>query len=832
MDANARALARPRPGRRLRRGRQGAVAAHRPHMTIHLARHGQTAYNARGPLPGPPARCRSTPPGREQAARARRGRRGRRDRLARGAARCARARETADDRRRAHRPRAASRTRASPRPTPATGRTARSPSPAPRTPRASRASSARTRRSAIPGGESFAEQSDRVAGRARRPARAAGGAAGARGLPPRRHPPRARGRARRRDRRRARDRQRVAGDAVSRLTAGVFAVLVVATFGGLLRRAAAQERAARRSAQLRVRPFFSPNGDGRFDVARVSLPGSRRPTTSRVAVVDADGDEVRELHRRPPRAAYRELVRAEVGRAQRRRRARARRRATATASRSQHEGRSVVPASSVRLDTTPPRPRVTVDRPAATRSGPSCCPRRRRRRRRAPRTRPGAAAGRPAVQDRARADARWCVEDDSLRRRRDTVDAGTARRRAGARSRPGTYLVAIETRDQAGNRRPLAAARPPRPARGELRRQAARAAAASPSATSACAAQRRHAARATRSSSSSTRARKPLDVVGAPRRLERGRRRSRRKTSARVRLHAPGRESGVYLLRGAHAPRAPRTVPVRGPERRAPPRPRRPAGHDLAGAQLARRRRRRPAERARPRRRRQARSASTPATACPPASPRATRRCWPGWTAAATATTSRPTSRSPPAAARAWRTTAASSCPPTRAGCRARLQQRLRRYVRGGGTRRLASASTRCAARSRSRRRGRLVDPTPPATTDLFGVRLRPLHAPAQADATSSRPATTSTSSPAPTGAFGPFSLVQEAELAGPRPRASAVDRGPADRPRRSSRPSASARGSCSASALPELPVAPRRARQRPEHRPPCWTRTWTLLSR
>ena len=30
-------------------------------------------------------------------------------------------------------------------------------------------------------------------------------------------------------------------------------------------------------------------------------------------------------------------------------------------------------------------------------------------------------------------------------------------------------------------------------------------------------------------------------------------------------------------------------------------------------------------------------------------------------------------------------------------------------------------------------RRGRMIDPTPPATTDVFGVRLRPLRAPAQA---------------------------------------------------------------------------------------------------
>ena len=44
---------------------------------------------------------------------------------------------------------------------------------------------------------------------------------------------------------------------------------------------------------------------------------------------------------------------------------------------------------------------------------------------------------------------------------------------------------------------------------------------------------------------------------------------SRRKTSARVRLHAPGRESGVYLLRCARATHTDARA-LRGPERQAP----------------------------------------------------------------------------------------------------------------------------------------------------------------------------------------------------------------------------------------------------------------------
>ena len=63
---NARGARGPRPGRRLRRGRQGAVAAP-PHMTIHLARHGQTAYNHEGRFQGHlPVPLDAT--GREQAA--------------------------------------------------------------------------------------------------------------------------------------------------------------------------------------------------------------------------------------------------------------------------------------------------------------------------------------------------------------------------------------------------------------------------------------------------------------------------------------------------------------------------------------------------------------------------------------------------------------------------------------------------------------------------------------------------------------------------------------------------------------------------------------------
>ncbi len=232
----------------------------------------------------------------------------------------------------------------------------------------------------------------------------------------------------------------------------------------------------------RVVPATSrPTRDGRIDVAPRDASSSRRPTTSRVSVLDADGDEVRELlgGRRVPRATLVRLkwdgrnddgARAPDGRY--------RYRITL-----QHEGRSVVPATSVRLDTTPPRPLVTSIGPshalraraaAQRRPTPSCTS-----------TRPGT---KPVIRlfKTGPGPTRLVLEDDSLRRRREGLDwDGTTP--SGRPVSPGTYLVVDRDPRPGRQPRPLAAAEPPRPARDELRRHAARAAAASPSATSACA---------------------------------------------------------------------------------------------------------------------------------------------------------------------------------------------------------------------------------------------------------------------------------------------------------------------------------------------------------
>ena len=176
---------------------------------------------------------------------------------------------------------------------------------------------------------------------------------------------------------------------------------------------------------------------------------------------------------------------------------------------------------------------------------------------------------------------------------------------------------------------------------------------------------------------------------------------SRRKTSARVRLHAPGRESGVYLLTVRTATHS-TTVPfaVQSAKRHAvlvvlpvmtwqglnsldddgdglPNVLDRGVGAKLfrvyAGAGL-------PADFA-------GEGGTAAGVAGPPR---------------ATATTSPPTWRWPRGAAPAWRITRASSCPPTCAGCPGRCSNSCAATCATAGTSR-PSASIRCAARSRSR---------------------------------------------------------------------------------------------------------------------------------
>ena len=467
----------------------------------------------------------------------------------------------------------------------------------------------------------------------------------------------------------------------------------------------------------------------------------------------------------------------------------------------------------MRLDTTPPRPRVTSIGPSHA-FGPELAAQRRRRRR-APR-RARAQARRPAVQDRARARRAWCSRTSSLQ---DGAKVWTwnGQTPSGRPVSPGTYLVSIETRDEAGNRglspplnrRGLPATsygaklpghggitvrylgvRPPNVAtpRGRpgrvLRRRAAQA----------------------------------VDVVGAPRRVGRGDPQPPQDLGARAPARSGARVGRLPACRCAR-PRTPRSVPfaVQSAKRHRVLvvlpvmtwQGRNSLDDDGDGLPNLLDARRRGQALPRLRRRRAARRTS----------PRATRRCWRGWTAAATATTSPPTWRSPPTAARGWRTTAASSCTSDARWLPRALQQRLRRYVRGGG--RVASFGVDSLRRQVSLTRPRADGRSHAARDD---GRLRRAAAPA-ACACPSRP-TSSTASDdidffgGTPGAFGPFSLVQEAELTAAEAEASAVTEDP-----QTGRPVIAAqregKGLVLRFGVPELPVAPRRARQRPEHRRP-----------
>jgi len=155
------------------------------------------------------------------------------------------------------------------------------------------------------------------------------------------------------------------------------------------------------------------------------------------------------------------------------------------------------------------------------------------------------------------------------------------------------------------------------------------------------------------------------------------------------------------------------------------------------------------------------------------------------------------------------------------------LQQRLRRYVRDGG--RVASFGVDSLRRQVSlTRRGRMVAPTPPATTDVFGVRLRPLER-------LPKPTNLVTANDdidfflGTAGAFGPFSLVQETELSEDEAEASAVTEDP-----QTGRAVISAqrlgKGLVVRYGVPELP-SHLGARANDPNTVALLDRTWTLLS-
>jgi hypothetical protein len=602
---------------------------------------------------------------------------------------------------------------------------------------------------------------------------------------------------------------------LNKLTAGVFAVLVLATFGAFFV-AQRLKNAPPVLGQIGLPGFFSPNRDGRFDRALLTFKVKETDDIS-VAVLDSNGDQVREL------LSGRHVVKGQLvhlkwdGRDDDGTRApdgRYRYRITL-----QHEGRSVVLAKSVRLDTTPPRPRVTSIGPRNT-FGPELLPA----------SEGGDAVAHlqaPGVKPVIRlfktgpGPTRLVLEDRSLRAGA-TVWHWNGLTPSGRPVSPGTYLVSIETRDQAGNRGlspplnrrglPAAGYGAKLPGHGGI---TVRYLGVQPPNVATRAGEDVVFNVDARRKPWTWSVRRVGSTAASP---------SRRKTSARVRLHAPGRESGVYLLTvrtATHAATVPFAVqsakrhrvlvvlPVMTWQGRnsldddgdgLPNLLDRGVGAKLfrvyAGDGLP----------------------AGFATRDAPLLAWLDRR---GHRYDITTDVALAAGRGPkledhkgvilPSDVR-WLPRA--------------LQQRLRRYVRDGG--KVASFGTDSLRRQVSlTRRGRMIDPTPGATTDIFGARLRPLQAlPKPSNLVEASDDIDFFGGTA--GAFGPFQIVQETDLA--ETAASAVTEDP-----QTGRPVIAAshlgKGLVFRFGVPELP-AHLSARANDPNTTALMDRTWTLLSR
>jgi hypothetical protein len=601
---------------------------------------------------------------------------------------------------------------------------------------------------------------------------------------------------------------------MTRLAMGVFGVLVVATFGAFFL-AQRLKNSPPVVGEIHVFPFFSPNGDGRFDKARLTFKPKETDDIT-VAVLDSSGDEVRQLlSSRHVHAG--ELVRllwdglTDDGR--RAPDGRYRYRITL-----RHQGRSVKLASSVRLDTTPPRPRVTSVGPFKV-PGPEILPQ------------PDggdavvhlqAPGYKPVIRlfKTGPGAMRKVLEDDMLQ------DGATEWRWNGTVNgrpvSPGTYVATIETRDKAGNRGlsppldrhglPVATYGGKLPGHGGI---TVRYLGVLPPYLPTTAGDELDVA---------------VDARGQPWRwsLRRvGTNQStppRRKTSARVRLHAPGKESGVYLMRvntGTHATTVP--VPVQSREQhrvllvlpvmtwqgrnsldddgdglpnlldrgvgvklgRVYTGDGLPAGFATREAPLL----------AWLDRNHHRYDITTDVALAMNRGPRLQ-----GHKGVILPSDVRWLPRS--------------------------LQQRLRRFVRDGGS--VASFGIDSLRRQVTiSPRRRLVGATPPATTDLFGARLHP---PEQLSAPSNIVLKNDEIEffAGTAGSFGPFSSIQEADSLGAEPLASAVTEDPP-----SSLPTLAAsrlgKGLVLRFPLPELPT---KAASGDPETTALLNRTWTLLSR
>jgi hypothetical protein len=225
----------------------------------------------------------------------------------------------------------------------------------------------------------------------------------------------------------------------------------------------------------------------------------------------------------------------------------------------QHQGRSIVLGTSVRLDTTPPRPRVTSIGPFKS-PGPELLPL----------PDDGVAEvhldvpGRnPVVRVyKTSPGPTRLVLQQALRTGQTRWD-WNGKTATGRPVSPGTYLVGVETRDQAGNRGlspaldrrglPIAEYGATLPGRGGITVRYL--GVLPPQAPTNVGDEADFAVDARQQPWTYT-----VRRVGSSAIVKRG-----RKTSARLRLHAPGKQSGVYLMQvrtGAHTTTVP--FPVQG----------------------------------------------------------------------------------------------------------------------------------------------------------------------------------------------------------------------------------------------------------------------------
>ena len=232
---------------------------------------------------------------------------------------------------------------------------------------------------------------------------------------------------------------------MTRLATALFAVLVVATFAAFFV-AQRLKNSPTLLQEFRADPVLSPNQDGRKDRARVRFLLKRADTVT-IAVVDRDGDEVRELLSTET-PAYREVRATWDGRDDDGERVADgiyRYRIAL-----QEQGRSLIFPRAVRLDTRPPRPRVLSIGPIGSPvPRPELLPV------------PGggeatirlyAPGGRLKVSIHKLAPGRPRTVVERLR-----VSDGATKARwdgrldDGRAASPGTYVVGVETRDVAGN---------------------------------------------------------------------------------------------------------------------------------------------------------------------------------------------------------------------------------------------------------------------------------------------------------------------------------------------------------------------------------------------